>query len=278
MCGSAVALTGTNRANVRDHDDGGSEAAHNDAGVIAREGETCWRRVHASRVAFLIDAAAYFSAFKAAAMRAKRSIVIIGWDIDSRVRLEPERDDLPAPDRLGDFLDHLVVNRPGLHVHILAWDFPLIYAGDRELFTGYRLGWMSNRRLRYCLDSAHPVGASHHQKIVVIDDALAFVGGIDFAARRWDTPRHAADDPCRVDASGKQYPPFHDFQLAIEGEAASALGELARGRWLRATGKKMTRVQGRRLRLAPRHRRRPHRRRGGHRPNRPLHRRGGPDP
>ncbi|MBL8658515.1 MAG: VTT domain-containing protein [Rhodospirillales bacterium] len=206
-------------------------------------GETCWQCVRADRVAFLVDAAAYFSAFKAAALRARRSIVIIGWDIDSRVRLEPDRDDVPAPDRLGDFLDHLLVNRPGLHVHILAWDFPLIYAGDRELFTGFRLGMMANRRLRYCLDSAHPMGASHHQKIVVIDDALAFVGGIDFAARRWDTPRHELNDPCRVDSSGRQYPPFHDMQVAVDGEAAAALGEIARERWRRGTGKKLTKVR-----------------------------------
>ena len=31
------------------------------------EGETCWRLLRVHRVAFLIDAAAYFSAFKAAA-------------------------------------------------------------------------------------------------------------------------------------------------------------------------------------------------------------------
>jgi phospholipase D1/2 len=213
------------------------------SGDLLVPGKTCWRLAHASRVSFLIDAAAYFSAFKAAALRARRSIIIIGWDIDSRVRLEPDRDDVPAPDRLGDFLDHLLVNRPGLHVHILAWDFPLIYAGDRELFTGYRLGLMTNRRLRYCLDSVHPLGASHHQKIVVIDDALAFVGGIDFAARRWDTPRHQLDDPRRIDTSGRRYPPFHDMQIALDGDAAAAMGELARERWHRATGKKITRVR-----------------------------------
>ncbi len=227
------------QASTQTEADNAGDASH----PLFIPGDTCWRCVPADRVAFLVDAAAYFSAFKAAALRARRSIVIIGWDIDSRVRLEPDRDDVPAPDRLGDFLDHLLVNRPGLHVHILAWDFPLIYAGDRELFTGYRLGLMTNRRLRYCLDSVHPVGASHHQKIVVIDDALAFVGGIDFAARRWDTPRHELHDPRRVDTTGRQYPPFHDMQVAVDGEAAAALGEIARERWRRATGKKMTKVR-----------------------------------
>lgn len=220
------------------------DVAGHQAGPLFVPGETCWRTARAGRMSFLIDAAAYFSAFKAAALRARRSIVIIGWDIDSRVRLEPDRDDVPAPDQLGKFLDHLLVNRPGLHVHILAWDFPLIYAGDRELFTKYRLGMMTNRRMRYCLDAVHPVGASHHQKIVVIDDALAFVGGIDFASRRWDTPQHELDNPDRVDTTGRRYPPFHDMQIAVDGEAAAAIGELARERWRRATGKKITRITG----------------------------------
>ncbi|MCU0893332.1 MAG: VTT domain-containing protein [Rhodospirillales bacterium] len=206
------------------------------------EGETCWRLLRAHRVAFLIDAAAYFSAFKAAALRARRSIIIVGWDVDSRVRLEPDRDDVPAPDQLGEFLDHLVANRPGLHVHVLAWDFPIVFAGDRELFTSYRLGLMTHRRVRYCLDAVHPVGACHHQKIVVIDDELAFIGGIDFGSRRWDTPEHRLDDDLRTDPSGKPYPPFHDVQVVLDGDVAAALGSVARERWLRATGKKITRV------------------------------------
>ena len=32
--------------------------------------------------------------------------------------------------------------------------------------------------------------ASHHQKIVVIDDCLAFCGGIDMTSARWDTREH----------------------------------------------------------------------------------------
>lgn len=207
-------------------------------------GKTCWRLVRAHRVSFLIDAAAYFSTFKAAALRARRSIIIVGWDVDSRVRLEPDRDDVPAPDQLGEFLDHLVANRPGLHVHVLAWDFPIVFAGDRELLTSYRLGLMTHRRLRYCLDSVHPVGACQHQKIVVIDDALAFVGGIDFASRRWDTSEHRPDNVHRIDPSGQRYPPFHDMQTMLAGEAASALGGLARERWFRATGKKIPSVTG----------------------------------
>ena len=76
-----------------------------------------------------------------------------------------------------------------------------------------------------------PVGASHHQKIVVVDDVLAFCGGIDLTIRRWDTPAHALDNEIRTDPSGEPYRPFHDIQMMADGEIAIALGKLLRDRW-----------------------------------------------
>lgn len=51
-------------------------------------------------------------------------------------------------------------------------------------------------------------------------------------------PDYLPDDERRVD-NGTSYPPFHDVQLRVEGEVAAVLGELARQRWRRATGKKI---------------------------------------
>ena len=93
--------------------------------------------------------------------------------------------------------------------------------------------------LRY--DDTHPVAGSQHQKIVLIDDAIAFVGGIDLTVRRWDTSEHAPDDPRRT-AYGKPYPPFHDAMVALDGEAAQALAALAGERWRLATGRTLKRV------------------------------------
>jgi uncharacterized membrane protein YdjX (TVP38/TMEM64 family) len=93
--------------------------------------------------------------------------------------------------------------------------------------------------LHFRFDGNHPVGASHHQKIVVVDDAVAFVGGIDLAKSRWDTPEHRARDPRRVDPLGRSYPPRHDVQMAVDGPAAAALGDLVRERWYRATGDRL---------------------------------------
>ena len=100
------------------------------------------------------------------------------------------------------------------------------------------------------LDGAHPPGASHHQKIVVIDDSLAFCGGIDMTGDRWDTREHRDDEPRRITPGGAPYAPWHDATTAIEGPAAAALGELARDRWRRAGGAALAPVTGRHRLLA----------------------------
>jgi phospholipase D1/2 len=206
---------------------------------ILAEGRNCWRIARAQRAAFLIDGAAYFAAFAAAAEQAQESIFIIGWDVDSRVRLRPEDDGHMLPGELGRFLNTLVSQRQRLHVYILNWDFSVLFALEREPLPMLKLGLQTHRRVHFRLDGNHPIGASHHQKIVVVDDAVAFVGGMDLAIRRWDTPDHCAGDPRRVDPAGQPYPPVHDIQMAVDGQAAAALGELARERWRRATGQRI---------------------------------------
>jgi len=79
------------------------------------------------------------------------------------------------------------------------------------------------------------VGGSHHQKIVIIDDAVAFCGGMDLTNRRWDTCDHLANDPRRV-WNESPYPPFHDLMSVVDGEVVAGLVEIARDRWHRATG------------------------------------------
>ena len=110
----------------------------------------------------------------------------------------------------------------------------MLYAIERELFPSLALSSGAPQQIRLCLDSELPVGASQHQKIITVDDALAFSGGLDLTIRRWDTPEHAVDSPQRTDPSGRPYAPFHDVQAMVDGEAARLLAELARDRWARA--------------------------------------------
>jgi len=196
-------------------------------------GRNCWRIEPAPRAAVLVDAAEFFARFEQALSRAQRSILIAGWDFDGRIRLRPDCDDSPS---LGDVLRSLVESRPDLHVNILVWSIATIHApsAPAELLIGSP--WQDHPRISLRLDAEHPFYASHHQKIVCIDDAIAFVGGIDLTVDRWDTCAHREDDRHRVLPDGSPYSPVHDVQMVVTGAAARALGTLVRERWRRATG------------------------------------------
>ncbi|MBT8483607.1 MAG: hypothetical protein HKP36_18705 [Myxococcales bacterium] len=199
---------------------------------LFQEGKNCWRIAHAERVAFLIDGEPYFRALHEAICRAQRSVFLVGWDIHSKLRLLRDDDDAEEmPVTLAALFDAVAADRPDLHIYVSSWDFAMIYAMEREFFPKYRLRWKSHERVHFCLDGEHPVGASQHQKVAVIDDQLAFCGGIDLSQWRWDTSKHRIDDERRTDPSGSSYPPFHDVQIALSGEAAAALGQMVRERW-----------------------------------------------
>ncbi len=190
-------------------------------------------RARAGRWAVLVDAEAYFGWLAKSLERAQRSILIAGWDVHSQLEL---RRGGGRSETLVALLERLTVERADLRVHLLIWDCNVFCAAERELLGTMRLGWQTSPRIRLHFDGVHPSAACHHEKIVVIDDAVAFVGGIDLTAKRWDTREHRPLDARRLDPSGKPYPPFHDAQVAVSGDAAAALGEGVRDRWKRATG------------------------------------------
>jgi phospholipase D1/2 len=202
-------------------------------------GSNCWRVSRAHRFGWLIDGAEYFAALRASLGKAEREILILGWDIDSRTELVRDPDHPHYPSPLAETLERLVRNKPELRVHVLSWDFSVIYVLERELMPARSFGWQDSERLHFRLDGRHPVGASQHQKIVVIDGLLAFLGGIDLTKARWDTRRHAADETRRRDPDGNTYRPFHDVQAVISGPAAADLRELADERWMNATGESL---------------------------------------
>lgn len=207
---------------------------------ILRPGHNCWRIERADRLAFLVDGAAYFRALRHALTRAEKSILVLSWDIDSRFRLMRDDgfdDGWPAP--LGEFFNELVRRKRKLHTHILSWDFAMIFALDREWLPLYQQHWNAQRRLHFHMDDCHPMGGSHHQKVVVIDDKIAFAGGLDLTLGRWDTPEHRPKDPRRIELNHEPGRPYHDIQVAVTGAAARALGDLSRERWYCATGKKL---------------------------------------
>lgn len=213
---------------------------------LCRPGETCWQQPYARRFGVLIDAAVYFQAVREAMIAAEREIMILAWEFHTKTELvrpaaSHGSEGTPYgadgwPTRLGDFLIALAEAKPRLEIRIVLWDFAMIYAPERELIPIFRLPWKGHPRIHLQMDSAHPPAASQHQKIVVCDDKVAFSGGLDLTANRWDTREHRAGDPRRVNPAGEPYGPFHDAMAILDGPAAHALGEIARQRWAVASG------------------------------------------
>ncbi len=200
-------------------------------------GRNCWRVAHADRAAVIVDANDYFIHLHQAMLAAKERILMIGWDFDTRIPLSRRKAERAGPpSHLGELVLWLADNRPGLQINILKWNFGTAKMLVRGTSAFTALRWAMHKRITFKLDSAHPVGCSHHQKIVVIDDVIAFCGGIDVTADRWDTPEHLGHDERRRRPSGRLYGPWHDVTMAVDGEAAAALGKLGRDRWHRAGG------------------------------------------
>jgi phosphatidylserine/phosphatidylglycerophosphate/cardiolipin synthase-like enzyme len=200
-------------------------------------GQTCWRIDQATRVAFLVDVQDYFVAVGAALQRARRSIHLLGWGFDPRTRLQPDGFEGPHdPDEIGDVLIRLAESRPELDVRLLIWKSALPIAASQEFFPHKARAWFKNTRVKFRLDDAVPLGACHHQKVLVIDDELAFCSGGDFGIDRWDTTAHLDEDARRIDPNQDYHPPRHEVTAMVEGPAARALGDLVRARWLHATG------------------------------------------
>ena len=207
--------------------------------MICRPGYNSWRCTKAGKVSFIIDAAEYFEAIVYAVRQARQTIYIAGWDFDSRLNLN-RRGRIPhhVPP-LGRLINQAAKRNKSLQIYILTWDFPFLFMRERQLLPVINVGWRMHRRVHFHLDDEHPFGGSQHQKFVVIDDHIAFCGGLDLTNNRWDTPEHRPEDARRN--SGKApYRPFHDVQVAVSGQTARLLGVMFRKRWRCATGMTLT--------------------------------------
>ncbi|HWK65022.1 MAG TPA: phospholipase D-like domain-containing protein [Rhizobiaceae bacterium] len=213
--------------------------SQNHARILAL-GRNAWRIERATRAAILIDADCYYRRLEQALLLARRSIWILGWDFNGRISLRP--DCWPAPRSLGNLLRGMVEQHQELEIRLLIWSLGSLYSQKKPNGSTDE-EWADHPRIHFRLDSKHPLRGSHHQKLVCIDDGLAFAGGIDLTVKRWDTSDHLAAQPARCEPDGTPYAPVHDVQMAVEGNAARALADLARERWCAATGEACTPIE-----------------------------------
>jgi phosphatidylserine/phosphatidylglycerophosphate/cardiolipin synthase-like enzyme len=191
----------------------------------------------ADRLSVIVDAQDYFRHARAAMITARRRISLVGWDFDTRIGLHETETD-PAPTELGRFVLWLVGQNPDLEIFILQWDVGILNTVKRGTTLFRLVQWARHPRIHVKFDSAHPLGASHHQKIMLVDDTLAFVGGIDMTGDRWDTREHRHKDKRRRRPfTRRRYKPWHDVTTASSGPIVDVIARVVRERWAIAEGR-----------------------------------------
>lgn len=201
---------------------------------IFKQGENCWVSNTATYATPLIDCANYYKALHSSIVKAKHSIFIVGWDIDSRIRLIRGEDEKrsEAPSVVSDLLAWKAEQNPDLKVYLLRWDSSLAFFAQREMWAKEVWDEKTPDNVETVLDDSIPMGGSQHQKIIIIDDEVVFSGGMDVSTNRWDTRDHPVISAERDGPDG-EYGPLHDVQAVYSGPLVKEFGELVRWRWLR---------------------------------------------
>jgi phospholipase D1/2 len=200
---------------------------------ILEPGRTCAERFTSADAGVLIDGRDYYRAVHQAISQARRSLLIAAWQLDTDVPLLRGDDAARAtgPTSLLPLLVERCAACPELEVYILAWDASSLFLLEREPLQSLAFARCGQRRIHVLFDDCHPIGGSHHQKLIVVDRSIAFLGGMDVCWSRWDDRTHLADHPGRVTRLGLAYGPYHDLQAYVTGEAVDTLTAWFAARW-----------------------------------------------
>lgn len=202
--------------------------------------ENCWRIKEVDHLAILFDGNDYYQAFFDVAKQAKHSILISGWEVDARMGLG--RVGKGYPDNLRDYFNDLAKKRESLKIWILSWKPAFFLAFGRERFAKSRWNFKTLSRITYSNDKLPYLFSSFHEKMILIDNCCAFLGGMDLTKKRWDTSDHDPVSNLRIDGLGKTYQPVHDIQFVMTGEIIASLRELVERRIKSSSGLKEERL------------------------------------
>jgi len=156
--------------------------------------------------------------------KARSHVHLAGWFVSPHFALSRD------PDRveLRSLLARLAERMP---VRVLLWagsPLPLFHP-DRDDVDGVRHALTFGTKIQFAADAKERPMHCHHEKIVVVDDRVAFVGGIDlttYAGDRFDSSAHEA----RADVG------WHDAACVLRGPAVADVARHFGQRWEAVTG------------------------------------------
>lgn len=182
-------------------------------------------------VQVLIDGEEALPAIAEELRQARSHVHLTGWHFSPGFALERTGEEVILRNLLADLAERL-------DVRVLIWagaPLPLFRPSRREM-RKIRDDLGAHTKIECALDANERPMHCHHEKTVVIDDRVAFVGGIDLTSEsgdRFDTQGH----PARASVG------WHDACARLEGPAVADVAEHFRMRWHEVTGKALAPVR-----------------------------------
>jgi phosphatidylserine/phosphatidylglycerophosphate/cardiolipin synthase-like enzyme len=175
----------------------------------------------------LIDGAQAFPAIAAAIRDARESIHVTGWHVAPHF-------DLVRDEAVGAFGALLAEAAEHLDVRVMVWagaPVPVFHPSRKEVRDAVD-GLTRRTRIRAEIDPREHPFHCHHEKTVIVDGRLAFVGGIDitdFGGDRFDTSEHPA----------RRRLGWHDVAARVRGPAVGDVADHFVLRWRELTGERL---------------------------------------
>ncbi len=182
-------------------------------------------------IEILIDGAQALPAIAEELRRARSHAHLTGWYFSPDFALEREGEPVILRNLLAELAERI-------EVRVLVWaGAPLpLFRPSRGEVRKMRERLVEHTKIQCALDAKERPMHCHHEKTIIIDDRVAFVGGIDLTSESGD----------RYDLN--QHPPraavgWHDACARIEGPAVGDVAEHFRMRWHEVTDEPLAPVR-----------------------------------
>lgn len=180
-------------------------------------------------VEVLVDGSSALAEMEEAIRAAQRSVHIAGWHASPDFRLTREPGALPLRDLLAEVSERVPVR-------LLLWAGPPLplFQPTRAMVEKARDEFSRDSRVRCVLDKRERTMHCHHEKVIVVDDVVAFVGGIDLTALqgdRHDQPEHPPHRPLG----------WHDTATRLRGPIVADVARHFTQRWGEVAGEQLPR-------------------------------------